>query len=406
MNSQAQLASTEAQGDLFGLPATDIRPVARKRPLANVYDWQSAFERKVTASAQSDMLQATNTAPVITTYKSGACNRSDVLGYIQSGSAIGVCVMDTSKPVRAILGQYATDNGKIFVDSGAFRAFMAQQKDPTAPDIDFDTVLELYHDIIDASHAPANLLVVAPDCVGLQQRSYDLLVEYKRELNLLYHKGVQIMVPMQKGELSVSDHYRRCAALLPFDFVAGLPSNAEALSPAEVREFMRECQPPAAHFLGCSERDVLHMCLHDSPNTVLSCDATQLRKHLGKGRLMTEMQQQILSDSLTHIIDGQSLTHIGIDERFDETDFLGYLSLELERFSNAQRKALCKAFDCSPRSLYQAVESDELWTFLSEHSFGQPERVLQQFFMEACAKQISPKVRSHVVAQLAQSNVI
>jgi len=126
------------QQDLFGTISPER--TAYRNEVAELFDWRSAIAQKQEQTRQMGLLPQGQIEQDILVYKSGASNKSDILGYMKAKSAIGVCVMDTSAPVRSLISQYTSDGHKCFVDSGAFRAFMSKLKDSTSADIDFEIV--------------------------------------------------------------------------------------------------------------------------------------------------------------------------------------------------------------------------------------------------------------------------
>ena len=170
------------QNTLFGAPEQAVKATQKD---FKVYDWKQKFRSHTLAQSQSDLFDASH----ITTYSSGVSSPADLAGYVQVNAPVGVCVIDTSRPVRKMIGEYASDGGRIFCDSGAFRNFKARLKDSTVPLLDFDNVMEFYHDILKYSVNPSNLILVAPDRVGDQCASMVLLYEYHREITLLVRKG-------------------------------------------------------------------------------------------------------------------------------------------------------------------------------------------------------------------------
>ena len=94
-------------------------PVKAKRKLDfKVYDWKQAMRDKSYKTLQQDMVSNTVPDANIVTFKSGSSAKADILGYIDANDPIGVTAIDASAPVRKIIGNYASQGGKIFVDSG------------------------------------------------------------------------------------------------------------------------------------------------------------------------------------------------------------------------------------------------------------------------------------------------
>lgn len=372
-------------------------------PTISMFDWQGAIKNKAVINQQVDFCEVENG---IMTYRSGASSRSDALGYIEAQSPIGINVMDASSHVRDLFAAYASSGGKCFIDSGAFRTFMARLKKPTTPVIDFNAVLERYQEIVSACLHPENILLVAPDAVGDQEGSYTLLCQHKALILKLHSMGAKVMVPMQKGPLELTAHYQRCKGLLNFDFVVGLPSNAEAISRAEVLTFIKDIKPGQAHFLGCSERALIHEAQFISQSTQFSCDATRIRQQLGKGRLLTEMENQLSDDVAQNALHGVSHADVGHFSHWDETEILGDLEGFLASLSDAMMKEFAKSMSTTVKRIVNAIDNNALWEHLDDVNHGYGCHVVSQFIWHKCHQSVRKAVRVHAVKTLAQANII
>ena len=213
-----------------------ITNIAPPKVAPKPYDYKRVLRDLNYKNSQHDFVVPT--ASNITTYKSGSSAKSDILGYIEANSPIGITAIDASAPVRNIVSRYISTGGRVFVDSGAFRNFKSRLKDPTVKLINFDHVFACYEDIIAGCTNTQSLIVVAPDSVGDQEYSYQLLVRYLPKIKNFLSFGVNLMVPLQKGELSIAKYYKKTVRLLGCDFICGLPSNAKALSKDEVFQFL------------------------------------------------------------------------------------------------------------------------------------------------------------------------
>lgn len=391
------------QTELFNLPelTTSRKPLDLK-----VFDWEQRIRNHASKRSQSDLVANFTPESNIITYSSGVSSPADFKGYTQLDAAVGVCIKDTSGPVRSLIAEYATRGGKVFCDSGAYRNFKAREKDPTVPLIDFDEVIELYNDILDQCTNPESMIVVAPDRVGDQTASLDLLMEYRREVVLMVKQRVKIMVPLQKGALSIAELYKRCQTILGFEFVVGLPSNAEALSRQEVFDFLAEVQPAEVHFLGCSESALVHEAKHKSPGTVFSCDATKLRKHIGHGRLITEMQKQIAGEATCSAIHGSDHQRVSDIGHWDETEILGDLAGYVESLSKPGLNEFAKAVTMKPAKVRTALLEGQLWDAIDEACYGYGEQTVQQYIWSACQKQLGPLTRTQVIKELVGHDII
>lgn len=390
------------QVDMFGsVPAPMKRnPVDIKR-----YDWEQKLEDVMFKREQGDFVSDFNPASNVTTYRSGSSARADILGYMRAKSPIGICILDASSPVRALVASYVSQGGHVFIDSGAYRVFRKTLKDPKTPPINFNKVFALYRDVINQCDSHEGLIVVAPDEVGKQQNSYDLLVQYHQNIEEFHQQGVSIMVPMQKGALSIEEHYNRCRELLGFDFIVGLPSNAEALSPKETFDFVQAVNPSRVHFLGCAETALVHEAKFKAPLTHFSCDATKLRKHIGKGRLLTEMHNQVLDEVVQCAQHGISHASVSGIESWDETEVLGDLLGHYHCLPRNAQANFAKALNVSMKDIESAEDNDDLWALLGCFNYC-PDYDVSQFFDTYCRSTISPQVRTNTIETLANLDIV
>ena len=371
----------------------------------SLYDWSQKLKDASSASMQGDFVSDVMPESHIVTYKSGSSAKTDLLGYMAAGANIGICATDASKPVLSILASYVSSGGRAFMDSGAFRNFKAKMKNPDTPPVDFDVVLSRYEDVLSQCTSSCGLIVVAPDIVGQQAASYALLEAYKDRITSLHVRGASIMVPLQKGEESLETHYYRCKALLGFDFICGLPSNAKAVSREEVLSFL-DIRPSTVHFLGTAESSLVHEAQFRSPRTHFSCDATLIRKHIGKNRLLTEMQRQITEDVVGRAINGERHSRADDIARWDETEVLGDLLAFIDILSHPEQKRFAERLNTTIANLHSFDGNDALWAHLNEVNYGYAECKVTGFVRDLCAKFVSPKVRRSVVSELSTLNII
>jgi hypothetical protein len=122
------------------------------------------------------------------------------------------------------------------------------------------------------------------------------------------NKGVDVIVPIQKGALDLSKAYDRVRELLGTDnFRVGVPSNQAAVSKEELGKFVEESKPSRIHLLGISEAnrnfkplvDYLHSI---APGLEISSDANRLRAGLGAGRKLTKEIEERVAQAQGEII--------------------------------------------------------------------------------------------------------
>jgi len=191
---------------------------------------------------------------------------------------VGIAQDRVSGPVLDLAGEYLAEGGFVFVDTGAFGAFRHGTRLAQADfDRHFASCLRL------ASQAtPGRLLVVAPDVIGDQAATLDLIRANVAQLTELSNAGAVVITPLQKGTRSVGCLYSEIQGILPdVELSAGLPSNASALGSEEVLSFLSEERPGRVHFLGAARsrrfRNLLADSRATSPSTIFTYDAAVIR---------------------------------------------------------------------------------------------------------------------------------
>tara|TARA_R110002167_G_scaffold204404_9_gene408537 strand:- start:16218 stop:17255 length:1038 start_codon:yes stop_codon:yes gene_type:complete len=335
------------------------------------------------------------THPSFRVYRSGASSRSDAVGYVNASKPIGINALDASEAVLRLLGGYASTGGEIFCDSGAFRNYVAGTELP------YDDVLCVYRKLIGFTSRPDNLLVVAPDVVGDQASSFNMLAEYQAEMIEMMNLGVSIMVPFQSGSIPLSDYHRRVQLLLGRPFVVGLPSNAAAIPEYEVLTFLKSVQPAQVHFLGCKVTQLLHKAAFAAPGCKISSDSTRLRSHLGQGRALTIAHQEHAGELLLNSLQGR-----GEFAYHDETEMFGSLDDLIPMLGVGSLKRLADRIGISCSQLKSAAIENESWDRIDSVVGGYSSQLVSQWWVAEANAVTSPRGRSLAVEQLASEGVI
>lgn len=226
-------------------------------------------------------------------FHSGMSRAKDFRAAVDAGVAgIGVVAGElASSSIFLGVPQFLRNGGAVFVDSGAFTEF----RTGLAPD--FNTVLAIY-DML-ASHSDlqepgsGQLYVVSPDKVGDQLETLARLEQYAGRVRALIEKGCHVIFPLQRGVIPATEMLSRAVAILGTDkFVAGIPSNKEALSLAECASIKHN----AFHILGrvqMNQDQVERMCALAAQNSdaVITADANWLRSRLGLVSSMAEQER-------------------------------------------------------------------------------------------------------------------
>jgi len=221
-------------------------------------------------------------------FRSGMSSKSDLRGAMDAGVPVGVVAghLTTAQIVMA-LPRYLDSGSKVFIDSGAFTA------ERTGETMDWARVLSVYESVAGLTDRPEMLYVVAPDKVGCQGETLNLLRRYRKQLQQLLAQGVQLIVPLQYGNLPAATMLASAQEILETDrFVAGIPANKAAMPIEECRSL----QHHTFHILGRVQADGeqverIETLRAGNPGVFVSGDANWLRSHLGVVAMLTDTER-------------------------------------------------------------------------------------------------------------------
>lgn len=266
------------------------------------------------------------------TYISGQTATADFAGIADAGLPVGVQVQEITPTVEAQIARYTSEGGYVFVDSGAFTAFV---KGGT---VDFDLVLNDYERLATMTTRPERLAVVAPDAIGDMDLTAELQVTYLNRIKRLSGMGVELLVPLQRGwsRRQYLAHYTYLRdAIGPFTLA--FAANKAAFEPQHIAELVVELQPERVHLLGVGTKNLAaysDAVLWNSPNTVISSDANRVRVFIGEGRRITEEIERgvktAYEDELECEIDG--------------TEMEGYIHNDAGYLTQAEARELARLF--------------------------------------------------------------
>lgn len=222
-------------------------------------------------------------------FRSGMSSKSDLRGAVAAGVPIGVVAGHlTTAAIFLTLPRHLDKGLPLFVDSGAFSGYFS------GSEIDWQDVLRRYDDIALITHSPENLYVVAPDKVGCQEGTLNLLAKWADRVKDLIGRRVNVIVPIHCGDLPGTEMLDRIAAILGTrQFIAGIPSARAAMS-------IEECQTlshHAFHVLGRVQMDEdqiarITALRHNNPTATVTADANWLRSRLATVRRLTEDERK------------------------------------------------------------------------------------------------------------------
>ena len=239
-------------------------------------------------------------------FASGSNHPGEIRGFADFGKAVGAAISGTSK--RKSDGSMrwyrlcrqdcidelvrATQKGiPVFLDSGAFSEVAPTKTPgvfrvvaPITPSM-WKERLSVYQELAEKAGPMAN--VVAPDMVGFQEQSFQRLKKYAPEVRELIRTGANVLVPLQKGSLSLAEAYKKAAQILGSeDWVPALPFKMAATTPAELELFLAEIKPRRVHLLGVGPRTskaksnaLANAIRRGSPGTQVQMDSVAITAH-------------------------------------------------------------------------------------------------------------------------------
>jgi uncharacterized protein len=188
-------------------------------------------------------------------FVSGSNHPGEIRGLMMSGNNVGVAAPHVTQAVEDELFLYAGGFAKVFVDSGAFSEVEFGATGPVIAhpidDAAWTRILDLYERLASMGWRRHQLYVVAPDCVGFQDITLARLAKYADRIRAIKAAGANIIVPVQKGAMSMADFAHKATEILGTDDVVwGVPSKKDATTVADLTAFVTDVQPNRIHLLG------------------------------------------------------------------------------------------------------------------------------------------------------------
>lgn len=267
-------------------------------------------------------------------FASGVNNPGEARGLAMSGRQIGIAATEIRAGLLEELENYGGPGmQELFVDSGAFSEvkFTAAGRKVVKP-ITHDSWMkrfEIYYWAANTYGRRARL--VAPDCVGDQDETLARLARYAPMVAACAAMRAQIIVPVQKGALPMSEMFRQACAILNLREmpIAGIPMKKDATSLADLAELVDSLPWYGArlHLLGLGPESkryakVIRLIKSKRPNATLTSDSVTVRRLVGRKngrgngpRVLTRLQDEARAMGLTgHEVKAHALTIQGWDE--------------------------------------------------------------------------------------------
>ncbi|XLY90514.1 hypothetical protein ACK8QS_22855 (plasmid) [Ectopseudomonas mendocina] len=159
-------------------------------------------------------------------FHSGMSAQGDLIAAVAEGVAVGVVALNLNLIAKLrVIPQYLDNGGAVFIDSGAFSAFVKGEL------VDWQQVFSAYETIIDRTDRADGLSIVAPDVVGDQAATIALWEQHAPRIQSWMASGARVIIPLQCGERSAGELLALAKAIFQTDrFCAGVPSNLAAMT--------------------------------------------------------------------------------------------------------------------------------------------------------------------------------
>jgi hypothetical protein len=228
-------------------------------------------------------------------FSSGVNNPGEVRGLALSGRHFGITATEIRPGLLAEVELTGGGLTEIFVDSGAFSEV---EFNPATGRLEIVRPIkhegwierfELY--MLIAGWYGTRARVVAPDCVGNQELTLERLARYALHVAACASMRAQIIVPVQKGALPMSEMYRRACEILGLRVppIAGIPLKKDATSLKDLAELVDsmpwfDCR---FHLLGLGPeskrfKKVIECIRSRRPNAEITSDSVTIRRLVGR----------------------------------------------------------------------------------------------------------------------------
>lgn len=323
--------------------------------------------------------------PLLIQFFSGINRLTDFEGIANAGAVVGAQVCHLKGSFGDAVLEHLRKGGSIFLDSGAFPAFM-----PGGAPVDFDTVMEAYEHVAAAAQRPEALYLVAPDKVGDPIETLRLLRQFEPRIRALALAGVSIIVPVQLGSSSLTATWAEIRqALNGIPIIPGMPMRAAAVTIDHVIAFLQATGEKRVHLLGTSRQAHFNQIDFFCPNVSITADANRIRASVGANRELTKNYRQRLHDACCdEWYEG--------GEMLDSTEFTGFATSDpkfLTPSETAQVAQFVKeitgddVLEQIRRTPMAEVLEPELLDLVYEYS-------LLEIHRARAARLIGPKIRS------------
>ncbi|WP_199899035.1 hypothetical protein, partial [Ideonella sp. B508-1] len=211
------------------------------------FPWYEPERRpQAEASAQASLFGAGRRA--VDRFHSGSSAYWDCRGFILAGVPVGITATALPKQdggkLLDLVAAYTGRGGLVFVDSGAFGAFVAGEG------LDFERdVFPAYDELVRRCARPGQLRLVMPDVVGNPVASMELQQRHAGRIRGWIASGAHCIFPLHSpSDSAFLEAIEAVTAGMPY--TVGVPLKSGAWSFAELQRFCRAHKPARIYMLG------------------------------------------------------------------------------------------------------------------------------------------------------------
>lgn len=225
-------------------------------------------------------------------FASGVNAPGEVRGLAASGRNVGITVGEIRTGLLEALEDVSGGMQRVFVDSGAFGevafvdgAFVVVNEITESM---WDERFEVYRWA--ACSYGVRAYIVAPDRVGDQAVTLERLARYAADVQVCASARANVIVPVQKGALPMSEMFRRACEILALpNLIAGVPMKKDATSLADLAELVASLPVDGArvHLLGLGPESkrfqkVIDLIRSIRPSCSITSDSVTIRRLVGR----------------------------------------------------------------------------------------------------------------------------
>ncbi len=240
-------------------------------------------------------------------FASGVNHPGEVEGLFDSGRWVGITAGEARSGLIELLEDHSGPGPwRLFVDSGAFGEIDFTASGPVVnpkrelTPAKWERVFALYEQM--AAAFRARCFVVAPDRIGDQVHSLALLTTYAPRVAAVAALRAQVIIPVQKGALSMGDYFNQAQAILGLaerheddcgfwvgGAIAGIPMKKDATSLDELAAFVDTLPMEGAriHLLGMGPESksyarAIEIITSRRPSCLITSDSVTIRRLCGR----------------------------------------------------------------------------------------------------------------------------